>query len=349
MYEGITVGVDMGDKKHSICVLGRQGEVLERGLVTNTAKALGTYFGKLEPSRIALETGTHSNWVSRLLKELGHEVLVGQPRKLRAIWQSDRKDDQRDAEMLARIARMDPELLYPIHHRSLEAQADLEVMKAREMLVRARGTLIRHVRGVVKAMGGRMGACHAEAFHKRFHEEVPEALKPALEPVMKSIEELSQRIGHYNKLIEDLSVNKYPETQKLREVAGVGPVTALAFVLTLESHERFDKSRTVGAYLGMVPKRDQSGETDKQLRITKAGDVYARSLLVGCSQYILGHFGPDCELRRFGLKLAARGGKNAKRRAVVAVARKLAVLLHALWKSEEPYHPFYQQHLKQAA
>jgi len=346
MRRDITVGMDMGDKIHNVCILDAEGEVLERVTVPNTAQGLRKYFGKLERCRVALEAGTHSGWVSRLLEELGHEVLVGNPRKLRMIWDSNEKDDDRDAEMLARIARLDPHLLYPIHHRGAEAQADLAVIKSRDMLVKARARMICHTRGLVKSTGGRISPCSAAAFHNRLLEEMPGELACALEPIMKSIEDLTGRIRHYDKLVEKLCTDKYPETVGLRAVMGVGPVTSLAFVLTLEESSRFEKSRSVGPYLGLVPKRDQSGQTDKQLGITKAGDVYLRCLLVNCSQFILGSFGPDCDLKRFGLKLAERGGKNAKRRAVVAVARKLAVLMHHLWKSGGTYDPLYQQNHK---
>jgi len=346
MSRGNTVGMDMGDKNHNVCVLDAEGEVLARAAVTNTDKAIRKYFGKLEPCRVAMEAGTHSGWVSRILEELGHEVLVGNPRKLRVIWDSDEKGDDRDAEMLARIARFDPHLLYPIHHRGQQAQADLAVIKARDMLVKVRSILIAHARGVVKSTGQRIAKCSADSFHRRLLTEMPPELQPALEPVMKSLEELTCRIRHYDKLLEKLS-EKYPETERLRAISGVGPVTTLAYVLTLEESKRFDKSRAVGPFLGLTPKRDQSGQTDKQLHITKAGDTYLRRLLVGCAQYILGPFGPDCDLRRFGLKLAARGGKNAKRRAGVAVARKLAVMMHHLWKSGAVYDPFHQQNRKQ--
>ena len=347
MSKGITVGMDMGDRNHRVCELDAEGEVRTRSTVSNTAKAIRKYFGTRERCRVAIEAGTHSGWVSRILEELGHEVLVGNPRKLRVIWDSDEKNDERDAEMLARIARFDPQLLYPIHHRGAKAQADLDVVKARDILVKVRSMLIAHARGVVKSAGERIATCSAESFHRRLLAEMPPELQPALEPVMKSIEDLTGRIRHYDKLLEKLCTEKYPQTEGLRAIGGVGPVTALAFVLTIEESARFGKSRAVGPFLGLTPKREQSGQMDKQLRITKAGDAYLRRLLVGCAQYILGAFGPDCDLRRFGLKLAARGGKNAKRRAVVAVARKLAVMMHQLWKSGAAYEPLYQQNRKQ--
>lgn len=346
MEKSITVGMDMGDKKHNICILDAEGNVVRRSTVTNTATAIRKYFGKLDPCRVALEAGQHSAWVSRILEEMGFEVLVGNPRKLRVIWDSDEKNDERDAEMLARIARFDPELLCPIHHRGAEAQADLSIIKARDILVKTRSILIAHVRGTVKSAGERITKCSAEAFHVRLREEMPSSLEPALEPVMKSIEDLTQRIRHYDRLISKTSEEKYPETAHIRQIAGVGPITALAFILTLEDASRFAKSRDVGPYIGLTPRQNQSGDIDRQLRITKAGDAYLRRLLVGCSHYILGAFGPDCDLRRFGLKLAARGGKNAKRRAAVAVARKLAVMSHHLWRTGEAYDPFHRQNTR---
>jgi len=217
------------------------------------------------------------------------------------------------------------------------------VIKARDMLVKTRSMLIAHARGAVKTMGQRISTCSAEVFHRRLLEEMPSELRPALEPVMKSIEDLTTRIRHYDQLLQKLCEQSYPETEGLRAISGVGPITALAYVLTLEERSRFAKSRDVGPFLGLVPKRDQSGQTDRQLHVTKAGDAYVRRLLVGSAQYILGPFGPDCDLRRFGLKVAERGGKNAKRRAVVAVARKLAVLMHRLWTSGKAYDPCYSQ------
>lgn len=338
-----TIGMDMGDRKHTICILSCQGKVLSRNTVSNTASALRACFKNQPPALFAIEAGTHSAWVSHVLEEMGHEVLVGNPRKLRAIWESDRKDDIRDAEMLARIARFDPELMHPIHHRSRECHLDLLNLKARDMLVKTRKMQVSHVRGVVKSMGERISKCGADYFARRARTELSTELLEILEPVLASIEEMDGRIAQYDKKIRKLCMEAYPETKSLMSVSGVGPITSLAYVLTLEDPKRFKKSRDVGSFLGMVPRRDQSGDVDKQLPISKAGDVALRRLLVGCAQYILGAFGPECELRTFGMKLAERGGKNAKKRAVVAVARKLAVMLHRLWSDSADYDPNYQQ------
>lgn len=347
-----TIGMDMGDRKHNICVIDHEGEVILRTEISNTAKSLKKYFGGREPCLVAMEAGTHSAWISRMLEEMGYDVLVGNPRKLRMIWDSDDKCDDRDAEMLARVARFDRKLLYPIKHKGKEAQNDLCVIKSRDILVRTRTTLITHARGIVKSSGERISKCSTETFHKKARTEMPVELEHALASIIDMVEELTKRIRYYDKIIKKLSATKYSATAVFGDISGVGPITALAFVLTVEDYTRFRNNRSVGAFLGLVPKKDQSGQTDKQLGITKAGNGHLRRLLVGCAQYILGPFGPECDLRRFGLKLAARGGKNAKRRAVVAVARRLAVLMLHLWKSGDAYNPNYimeKHHLKKPA
>ena len=337
MKKGITIGMDLGDKKHQVCILDKTGKIIAEEEVASTRAAVTKFFKRYRSATMAMETGPQSRWVSRIAEAEGLEVLVGNARKLRMIWQSRQKSDTRDAVMLARIARMDPELLCPIRHRGEQAQMDLEIIRARDLLVGERTRMVNHVRSVVKNTGERLAVSSAASFgHKA---KIPEALNEALKPILEMIRELTKKIHAYDLMIKKAVTDKYPETERLQQVGGVGPLTALAYVLTLEKPERFAKSRMAGAYLGLVPRLDQSGQIDKQLRITRHGDGYLRRLLVGSAHYILGPFGPDCDLRAFGLKLMQRGGKNAKKRAVVAVARKLAVLLHALWRSGQQYEP----------
>jgi len=335
----VTIGMDLGDKKHQMCVLDEAGSKVSEATIDNTAGAVRKYFRPYADALVAMETGSHSPWISRLLRSLGCRVLVGNSRKLRAIWNNPHKSDVRDAEMLARIARFDPQLLYPVEHRSESAHAHLELIKARDVLIRSRRSLINHVRGVVKAFGLRVPACSAESFALRAAPHLPPMTREALEPLLKTVQELTDRIRDYDRQVATLCRQPYTQSERLQQVSGVGPLTALAFVLTLEEADRFAQSRSVGAFLGLTPQRDQSGETDKQLHITHAGNGYLRQLLVTCSHYILGPFGPDCDLRRYGQRIATRGGKNAKKRAAVAVARKLAVLLHRLWKTGADYEP----------
>lgn len=334
-----TVGMDLGDRTSHLCVLDEAGIVVERGKVQTTRESFRKRFEGQTRMRIAIEVGTHSPWVSRLLKELGHEVLVANPRKTRLIYQNRGKQDRVDAEALARIARLDSKLLYPVAHRPESVAQDLAVLRARDALVRTRTLLVNHVRGAVKATGHRVKKCSARTFADQAVDQIPPEVREALSSVLTTIEVVSKQILVLDKRIGELGKKKYPETALLRQVGGVGPIVALAYVLTLEHPGRFQKSRAVGPYLGLVPARSQSGDSDPQLRITKEGDAFLRRLLVQSAQYILGPFGEDCDLRRFGQALSARGQRNAKKRAVIAVARKLAVLLHRLWRTAEVYEP----------
>jgi transposase len=287
----------------------------------------------------ALEAGTHSGWISRLIESYGHEVIVANPREVRKIYQNDRKNDRSDAQILARLARFDPQLLEPIRHRTAPMQADLATIRARETLVTARTKCVNAMRGLVKSMGGRLPKCSTESFCKRVSADVPAELEDALRPLITAIQTLNEQIRCCDMQIETLATETYPQTALPRQVSGVGALTALAFILTIADGARFAKSRDIGPYLGLVPRQDDSGDRSSQLRITKAGDPYLRRLLVGSAQFILGPFGPDSDLRRHGERLMQRGGKNAKKRAIVAVARKLAVLLHRLWITGEAYEP----------
>ncbi|HET6662554.1 MAG TPA: IS110 family transposase [Rubrobacter sp.] len=345
----ITAGLDLGDRYSYLCLIDTDsGEVIEEGRLRTTPEALRRRFASEPSVRIAIETGTHSPWVSRLLEECGHEVLVANSRKLRLIYANRRKTDEVDAENLARLARVDPKLLYPLKHRGEASQAHMAIIRSRQALVDCRTQLVNHVRGAVKSFGHRLPKCPARSFHKRAQEHIPEALLAALGPILEQIGSLTERIRDYDRQLEAISKESYPETSLLRQVEGIGPLTALTFVLTLEDPYRFEKSRSVGAYLGLVPATDRSGERDPQKRISKEGDQMLRRLLVGSAHYILGPFGSDSDLRRHGEKIASRGGKNSKKRAVVAVARKLAVLLHRLWVSGEVYDPLYNANRRQS-
>jgi len=333
------VGMDVSDRYCHLCVLGLDGEVEEESKVSTTPKGIRRRFSQMDRIRVALEVGTHSPWIGRLLKELGHDVILANPRRVRSIYQNNNKSDRVDAEMLARLARMDPKLLYPVEIRSEERQACLVVIRSRRVLVETRTKLVNHVRGVCKSLGVRLPKCTAASFHRRVVLLVPEEIFPSLEPVLRQLDGIEGSIRDCDRRIKEMS-NEIEGVDVLTSVTGVGNLTAVAFVLTVGDPTRFRKSREIGSYLGLRPRRDQSGEVDKQLRVTRAGDVYLRNLLVGCAQYILGPFGPDTALRRWGLGLTERGGRGAKKRAVVAVARKLSVILHRLWVTGEMYRPF---------
>src|SRR5215210_2450426 len=307
-----TAGLDLGDKYSYLCLIDQHsGEVIEEGRLRTSPEAFRRRFASEQPPmRIAIEAGTHSPWASRMLEECGHEVLVANARKLRLIYANKHKTDEIDAENLARLARVDPKLLYPLKHRGEDAQAHMAIVRSRQALVGSRTQLVNHVRGAVKSFGHRLPKCPAVSFHKKAGAHIPEALWAALGPILETIGSLTQRIRGYDRQLETVCQEHYPETDLLRQVEGVGALTALTFTLTLEDPYRFEKSRAVGAYLGLVPARDQSGDRDPQRRISREGDEMLRRLLVGSAHYILGPFGSDSDLRRHGEKIASRGGKN---------------------------------------
>lgn len=337
------IGVDLGDSKHAICITDKTGNIVKEYSIPNTRLQIEKLAACYPNALIALEVGTHSPWISRLLQSLGAEVIVANARKLRAIYTNSRKCDLLDARMLAKLVRVDPELLHPVHHSGEDTQIDFLPIKMRETLVRQRVNIINSIRGALKALGIRIPGATSRGMPKasrNFLEKNHPELLPTLEPMLEILDQLKTQIYAYDRAINQLIADKYPSAQRIQQIGGVGPLTALSFVLTIERPERFEDPRDVGAYIGLVPRRDQSGDTDKQLPISKAGNKYLRKLLVQCAQYNLGHFGQDSDLRRYGENLyVSKGSKAAKRKAVIAVARKLSVLMLTLWQRECDYEP----------
>lgn len=332
------IGIDQGDRWSHLCILDGQGEGVARERVRTRRKAFEKRFaGARTPGRVVLEVGAHSPWASRLLARLGYEVIVANPRQVKLIAKAERKTDRVDAETLARLGRADPKLLAPIRHGGEAAQRDLALLRVREGLVRSRTRLILQARGLAKALGERLPASGAAAFPRRVREAGQATLVPGLDVLLETVEQLTARIRRLDREVERASQERHPVTLLLRQVPGVGPITALAYVLKVEDPTRFAKSREVGPFAALVPRQRSSGAQQPELGIPRRGDAMLRRLLVQAAHYILGPFGPDSDLRRFGLRIAAHSGKRAKRRAVVAVARKLAVLLHRLWVTGEAY------------
>jgi len=336
---GFTLGLDLGDRCHHVCVLDVTGQIVCEGALSNTRPALAKLLADFPRAIVALEAGTHSPWISRFLQEHGATVFVANPRKLHAISRNERKCDRRDAQMLARLARVDPALLHPIHHGSAQAQHDLLGLKLRDALVRTRVNLINAVRFTLKSLGHPVRNPSSESFHKTVLADIPADCLPVVQPLLTVLAQVTEQIKGMERDLVQRSQKEYPATQRLQQIAGVGPLTALCFVLKIGDPVRFGRSRDVGAYLGLCPRRDQSGGTDKQLRISKCGDGLLRRLLVSAAHYVLGPFGPPCALREHGQRLTGTGSAREKKRAVVAVARKLAVLLLSLWKHGTEYEP----------
>jgi len=350
----LTIGLDLGDRSSRYCILDEAGGVASEGTLLTTKSGLDSLFAKMPTSRVALEVGTHSPWVSRHLAGYGHEVIVANPHKVKLITQSVRKNDRIDAEKLARLGRADPKLLSPIRHRGEEAQADLAVIRARAELMEARTGLINCARGMAKAMGERLKACDADQVKESMGEGLGGTVQRAIGPLLKSVEAITQQLGEYDRQIEKIA-QRYPEVELLTPVYGVGTLIGLTFVLTIEDAERFEHSRDVGCFLGLQPRQRESGESQPELGISKAGDRLLRSYLVQAAHCMLRKGAPDSDIRAWGVgKLQGedkqgKKGKRGKRRVLVAMARKLAVLLHRLWAAGEVYEPLYNRKAAEAA
>jgi transposase len=336
----LTIGIDVGDRRSHACVVDGSRTVLEEFSIETSEVGLCSKLRR-ESCLIILEVGPHSRWMQKSFERLGHTVRVVDARKIQLISRSNNKTDKRDARTLAQLGAGVPELLGDIKHRSDQAQADLTVLLTRDHFIMLRTATINRVRGVLKAGGVKVPRMSTKAFHARVGELVPAALQRGILPLLEELRSLHLRIRALDKEIDAMAA-RYPAVAKLIAVHGVGNLTALAFVLSLDNPSRFKKSRDVGPFVGLTPRKHASGEKDPQLSITRSGNPFLRRILVQAAHYVLGPFGPDCLLRRFGLRISERGGKHAKKRAAVAVARKLAVLLHRLWLSETPYDPWYR-------
>lgn len=334
-----TIGLDLSDQTIQFCELAEDGSVAASGNFRFTRTELRKRFATRQPARIALEVCGQSAWVKEALEGFGHEVIVANARELRSITGSSRKSDRRDAEQLARLARVDTRLLKPVTLRSTSRQLDLVLIRSRALLVECRTRLVNGARGMAKLFGERIPSAATKGMAARAREALSPALGQVLSVLLEEIERLSAAIGQCDGRIEAEAARRFEDTGWLTQVGGVGSLTALTYVLTVDSPERFEHSRDVGAFLGFVPRRKQSGEQDPHLGISKCGDRYLRKLLVQCAHHILGRFGADSALRRWGLQ-HAQAGRASKKKAIVAVARKLAVLLHRLWKRKEVYQPF---------
>lgn len=334
-----TVGLDLSDRTTAFCELDAAGNVVARGTFRLTRSELRKRFAERQPLCIALEVCGQSAWVKETLEALGHSVIVANARELRSITGNPRKSDRQDAEQLARLARVDPQLLKPVRLRSTARQLELVRIRSRALLVEARTQMINGARGIAKLFGEPLPSASSAGFAARAMKSLPPLMAEALQLLLSQIETLSRAIRQADEQIEREAERLSEDTRWLTQVKGVGALTALTFVLTIDDPGRFRRSRDIGAFLGLVPERKQSGEQDPELGITKCGDRYLRKLLVQCAHHILGRWGEDSELRRWALA-RAQGSRSVKKKVIVGLARKLAVLLHRLWRRKEIYRPF---------
>jgi transposase len=338
MDREIVMGLDLGTRKTHVCVL-RDGERLEEFAIPTDLEVFRARFGARDRCRVVMEAGKVSPCVSWLLADLGYQVFVADSRRLPTNMRGPYKNDKNDARFLATVLEDSNGRLRTIQHRCRKTLENLAVIRSRDELVRLRTAMANSLQGICATHGVKIPRASTGSYRTKILPAVPGELQSALTPMIESMDQLTRSIRELEASIERISQEQYPVTTVFRQIKGVGPITALAFALIVEDPSRFARNRGVGPYLGLVPRQEQSGPYRPQLGISKAGDPLLRRLLIQCAHHILGRFGQDSDLRRFGQSLMKRGGKSAKKRAVTAVARKLAVLLLALWKTGEVYEP----------
>ena len=333
------LGIDLSDKAANFCSMTADQGVVGEGKVSLTVEGLAGVWRQHGPVEVVvMEAGTPATWVQELFKGLGAKVIVADPRKLLAVTASVRKSDERDARMLARLGLADEELLAPTYVRAPEHRRAMMLLKVRDQQVRMRTATVLEIRSMVKLAGSRMPSCDAEALHE-LQDAVPAELAEVLAPLFDTLRTLADSIAKLDKLVK-AEGEKFPVVARLAKIDGVGPITALAFVAVVGDPNRFSRTRDIGAYFGLVPRRDQSGQADPSRRISKAGCGFLRRLLTQCAQAVCRPRGKDTANRRWAHRRIELHGKAGKRKTIVAVARKLAVLMLSLWKSGETWVPF---------
>jgi len=338
-----TIGADVSDRTTKICVMtkadgGERRIVIETTCATTEA-GFEEAFSKFDRSwPVVFETGTHCRWMDRLFRRMGFKTIVGNPRKIPSITKSNTKNDRNDARELARLALADPAMLHPVFLRDEMFQQMLRFHHARNMLISQRTQTINQIRGFAKSMGHRIKCSSTEKFHELCKGDWPRALEECAWPLMGSLKAINLKIKAYDKLIARLA--ERPEfksmVERVRAVYGVGIIGSTVFIAAIGGRpDRFGHARDVGAYLGMTPRQDQSGDNDKQLHITHAGADIVRTTLVECAGVVMMSNARDTDLKLKGLRIAMHGGQIARRKAKVAVARGLAVTMLALLKDPE--------------
>ena len=342
-----TIGMDVSDRKTQVCVMAgtaRKPKIIMETTIPTTKEGLAKFLSAQDRSApVAFEAGTHCRWMNEVAEGMGFKVYVANPCRLRMITESKTKNDVNDARMLARLALSDPGLLHPVKLRGPGHQKMLNLHEMRNLLVKQRTGIVVQLRAVAKSMGFRIVKCQAASFHNLDRKAWPKDLNDIAWPMIKNLEQLAVTIKTYEKQIRELAETPTFKAQvgRLMEIRYVGLYVATGFVaVTGGDMDRFEKPRDIGPWLGVTPKQDQSGDIDRQCRITKAGSPFMRRLLVESAQMILRDGSSDTDLKAKGLRICARGAKIAKRKAVTAVARSLAVLMVAMLKKPDaPYVP----------
>ena len=338
-----TIGADVSDRTTKICVMtkadGGERRIVVETTCATTKAGFEEAFSKFDRSwPVVFETGTHCRWMDRLFRRMGFKTIVGNPGKIPSITKSNTKNDRNDARELARLAIADPAMLHPVFLRDEVYQQMLRFHHARNVLISQRTQTINQIRGFAKSMGYRIECSSTGRFHEQRKAGWPNELEECTWPLMGVLKAINLKIKAYDKLIARLAERPEfkPMIERVRVVYGVGTIGSTVFVAAIGGRpDRFDRVRDIGPYFGMIPKQDQSGDDDKQLHITHAGPEIVRTALVECAGVVMMEKSKDTDLKLKGLRIAMRGGKIARKKAKVAVARGLAVAMLALLQHPE--------------
>jgi transposase len=334
-----TIGIDIGDLNSHLRFINDEKDIYAAKRIPTTIDAYRRTFGDIDPAVVTVETGQHSSWIIKLLKECGHEVIVINTRKARQIYMNPRKCDKKDAEILARLARDDEITSLSVENRSQQRQLDLSVIQARDKLIGSRTSHITYIRYKVKQFGGRIPSCAAKRFHDIAVPHIQMDLLPLVSPLLEQIRSFTDKVDYYDCEIDRLCHERYQCVLQLLDIPGVNKITALAFVIIIGDPNRFTDDRTVGAYLGLTPTMNNSGNRERYGGITRNGNKLLRSLLVQCGQNILLKNSQDTDLKNWGMRTMRRGIPRNK--VTTGVARKLAIVLNHLWRTGEEYKPLH--------
>lgn len=324
------VGLDVSLKLTSICIVDRTGKVEREGVVTSDPEAIATFI-KLHAShvvRIGLETGATSTWLWTELNKIGLPVICIDARHAKAVLKMQiNKSDRNDAAGIARI--MQCGWYKEVSVKGLDSHATKALLVSRALLVKIKRDIENQIRGLLKNLGLVIGRAKANVFAARAAQLAQDRseLSAAVDPLLKAREAVEQQIADLDRKVLRLARNN-AQVRRFMTAPGVGPVTALCFLATIDDPARFKRSRSVGAYAGLTTRRYASGEIDWTGRISKCGDKMLRSYLYEAANVLLTRVAKWSALKAWGIRLAKRSGL---RKAKVAVARKLAVILHRMW------------------
>ena len=328
-------GIDLSNESTSICVIDEDGALVSETEIPTEEEAVRRFFGKFKELRCVVEATALAEWMCGIVEESGHGINIIDPRQAKAVTHTKKKTDRIDARKLAQLARVGWYTV--VHRKSGKARGLRSFMTARSQLVKTQVALKSAIQGLFRAHGTKLPSGSGEVFEHNVRVALKQAepmLKRAIAPLLKTWVEVSQRAAAMYVVLGKQIAKKDPECKLLMSVPSIGPATAATFVATVDDPKRFATGEQVSSYLGLVPSIYQSGGTEIRGRITKQGDVLLRWLLVEAASNLLCHSRSTCALRQWGLRIQKEKGFGKAR---VAVARKLAVIMHRIWLTGEEF------------